>query len=395
MANRNVLLGCFVVLVSATQILLFLGHTMFSLPIDCTGSSSPSAAQLSVVSSMDRRKDVSSHSSSSCLFVISTSLRNRPNIMSQFASYRGDDTVGLWVNVYDDMSNKNNKTTAGASSSSNGNVLVNVDDDENHSRIITSAIPGLKPALWEHVVPQYTSDYDYLYFLDEDMMFDRSVFAFDQFRWAVERVDAVMATPKIIRMSAEGGQLRARPLGNSNLLRRGQKKKNELQQQQQQQQQQRRRRLQLAPLGLHKEEDVGERYAARVNVVEIGSFYVKTEAWNYFLDNVFIPSSETDCGPDCVWCKVFGLRGVGERFGSIPCLRTLHVGIVHLDTKTYHNKAVSKEKHDRYCIPAVEGYFNKTRDLYGIQGQFLLQCRDNKKEYLSVRDFGLTLDTYR
>eukprot|EP00562_Extubocellulus_spinifer_P006429 CAMPEP_0178531442 /NCGR_PEP_ID=MMETSP0696-20121128/33428_1 /TAXON_ID=265572 /ORGANISM="Extubocellulus spinifer, Strain CCMP396" /LENGTH=255 /DNA_ID=CAMNT_0020163343 /DNA_START=238 /DNA_END=1002 /DNA_ORIENTATION=- len=255
--------------------------------------------------------------------------------MSQFASYRGDDTVGLWVNVYDDMSNKNNKTTAGASSSSNGNVLVNVDDDENHSRIITSAIPGLKPALWEHVVPQYTSDYDYLYFLDEDMMFDRSVFAFNQFRWAVGRVDAVAA----------GADAAAR---QQQLVAAGEKKGNE----QQQQQQQRRRRLQLAPLGLHKEEDVGERYAARVNVVEIGSFYVKTEAWNYFLDNVFIPSSETDCGPDCVWCKVFGLRGVGERFGSIPCLRTLHVGIVHLDTKTYHNKAVSKEKHDRYCIPA-------------------------------------------
>ena len=51
------------------------------------------------------------------------------------------------------------------------------------------------------MVPQHTSDYEYLYFLDDDMLFDRNVFAFDQFRWLVQRVDAVISSPKIIRNS--------------------------------------------------------------------------------------------------------------------------------------------------------------------------------------------------
>ena len=339
----------------------------------------------------------------SCLFVISTSAANEEHILRQFNTYRDDPTVGLWINIYD-------KGSHGSSSNNNDIVSpaiasVSMGDSSSIS-ILRSEIPGLKPTLWEQVAPQYTSAYEYLYFLDDDMLFDRNVFAFDQFRWLVQRVDAVISSPKIIRNSVPESERRAAAAtssdggggvtagrisikkpsirGGGNILR-----TNTIMAQQ------RRRRLasqnggggggwRLNPLGLYKEETTADQLAAKVKVVEIGSFMIKTKAWHFFRENIFIPSSTSDCGPDCVWCRVFEKEGT--RFGAVPCLRTLHVGITHLDTKSYTGSR-SFAEHNQQCVAAVDAYFARAKEKYPAMEKLdLLQCRNKSVQYVSLSD---------
>ena len=339
----------------------------------------------------------------SCLFVVSTSFANEDDILRQFHTYRDDPTVGLWVNIYDNGSSNTNTNTINDVSPP---TITNVDIGNGSSvSVLRSEILGLKPMLWEQVVPQHTSGYDYLYFLDDDMLFDRSVFAFDQFRWLVQRVDAVIASPKIIRNNVPDSERRAaetsrggggvtagrisikggkKPVirgGGNNILR---TKTIPVKQG--------RRRLtssqgggwRLNPLGLYKEETTADRLAAIVKVVEIGSFMVKTRAWHFFRENVFIPSSTSDCGPDCIWCRVFEKEG--NRFGALPCLRTLHVGIIHTDTKSYTGSRTFAE-HNEQCVAAVNAYFDKANEKYpSMEKLDLLQCRDKSAHYISLGD---------
>jgi hypothetical protein len=125
-------------------------------------------------------------------------------------------------------------------------------------------------------------------------------------------------------------------------------------------------------------------------VLELGSFFIRTDAWLYFLENVFIPSEETDCGPDCVWCRVFGHSALAGRFGTVPCLRTLHVGIIHLDQKTYERATANDQQNELRCMATVKAYFDKAKRLYdGIEGQHIGHCWDKSMEYLSLSDVGL------
>ena len=392
---------CFVAVVLLRIDVLSSAAVHVGLPISSTGSST--AASLGPFGMADHAR---SPKLSSCLFVVSTSAANEEHILRQFDTYRDDPTVGLWINIYD-------KGSHGSSSNNNNDVVsptiasVSIGNGDGSSMsILRSEIPGLKPTLWEQVVPQHTSDYEYLYFLDDDMLFDRNVFAFDQFRWLVQRVDAVISSPKIIRnsvpeserMSAAatssggGGSVTAGRIsikkpsirGGGNILR-----TNTIMAQQ------RRRRLAsqnggggggwlLNPLGLHKEETTADRLAAKVKVVEIGSFMIKTKAWHFFRENIFIPSSTSDCGPDCVWCRVFEKEGT--RFGVVPCLRTLHVGITHMDTKSYTGSR-SFEEHNRQCVVAVDAYFARAKEKYPAMEKLdLLQCRNKSAQYVSLSD---------
>ena len=278
----------------------------------------------------------------SCLFVMSTSAANEEHILRQFNTCRDDRTVGLWINICDKGSNNNN------------NNYYNYNNNNGSTSILRSETPGLKPTLWEQVAPQHTSAYEHLYFLDDDMLFDRNVFAFDQLRWLVQRVDAVISSPKTTRNSVPESERRAAAATSSDggggvTAGRTSTKKPSIRgggsvlRTNTTMAQQRRRRLasqnggggggwRLNPLGLCKEETTADQLAAKVKVVEIGSFMIKTKAWHFFRENIFVPSSASDCGPDCVWCRVFEKEGT--RFGAVPCLRTLHVGITHdiLDT---------------------------------------------------------------
>lgn len=140
----------------------------------------------------------------------------------------------------------------------------------------------------------------------------------------------------------------------------------------------------LNPLGLYKEETTADRLAAKVKVVEIGSFMIKTKAWHFFREKIFISSSTSDCGPDCVWCRVFEKEGT--RFGSVPCLRTLHVGITHLDTKSYTGSR-SFAEHNQQCVAAVDAYFARAKEKYpGMEKLDLLQCRNKSAQYISLSD---------
>ena len=69
-------------------------------------------------------------------------------------------------------------------------------------------------------------------------------------------------------------------------------------------------------------------------------------------------------------------------------MRALHIGIIHLDTKTYL-EATRDEDHDKFCGDAVDKYFAKTEKLFGMKGQILLQCRDNSKKYFSLDDLWI------
>jgi len=308
----------------------------------------------------------------SCLFIISTSQENRPEIISQFSTYDDDKSVGLWVNVYNNRSSIHPHSISTTVSSGG-------------KRIITSSIPGIKPSLWQQTASgNYTKEYDYLYFLDEDMLFDKSVFAFDQFRWLVEHTDAVMATPKIIRMEANAGE--EPPAGGikgqvRSLLKPS--KNEDIDKQRQQQYWSR-----SAPLGLYKGESTADRIAAKVKVVEIGSFLIKQAAWNFFLSEIFVPSTESDCGPDCVFCRVFEQADT-RHFGKVPCVRSLHVGIIHTDTRTYTSALSQRENETNGtkccgCTAQINAYFEKLRQRYGIDGQKKKQCKDKSMEYMSL-----------
>jgi len=309
----------------------------------------------------------------SCLFIISTAKNTTQHILSQFASYDDDASVGLWLNVYNDNEEQFAITDGIVTTRTLGG-----------KSIISSSIPGLKPTLWERATSQYTSSYEYLYFLDDDMLFDKSVFAFDQFRWLVEHTDAVMATPKIIRMEANAGE--EPPAGGikgqvRSLLK---PSKNENIDKQRQQQYWSR----SAPLGLYKGESTADRIAAKVKVVEIGSFLIKQAAWNFFLSEIFVPSTESDCGPDCVFCRVFEQADT-RHFGKVPCVRSLHVGIIHTDTRTYTSALSQRENETNGtkccgCTAQINAYFEKLRQRYGIDGQKKKQCKDKSMEYMSL-----------
>mmetsp|Transcript_35905 Transcript_35905/g.78632 ORF Transcript_35905/g.78632 Transcript_35905/m.78632 type:complete len:364 (+) Transcript_35905:181-1272(+) len=307
----------------------------------------------------------------SCLFIISTSQENRPDIISQFSTYDDDKSVGLWVNVYNNRSSIHPHSISTTVSSGG-------------KRIITSSIPGIKPSLWQQTASgNYTKEYDYLYFLDEDMLFDKSVFAFDQFRWLVQRTDAVIASPRIIRMSAS---VEEPEKSTSEIITTGTIKKHAGGNRP------KRRRLGgvLDPVGIYKEENTADRLVAKTVVLELGSFFIRTDAWHYFLENVFIPSEETDCGADCVWCRVFGHSSLAGRFGTVPCLRTLHVGIIHLDQKTYEKATANDQRNELRCMATVKAYFDKAKRLYdGIEGQHIGHCWDKSMEYMSLNDVGL------
>ena len=394
---------CFVAVVLLRIDVLSSAAVHVGLPISSTGSST--AASLGPFGMADHAR---SPKLPSCLFVISTSAANEEHILRQFNTYRDDPTVGLWINIYDKGSHGNNNINNDVVSPAIASVSMG---DGSSISILRSEIPGLKPTLWEQVVSQYTSDYEYLYFLDDDMLFDRNVFAFDQFRWLVQRADAVISSPKIIRISVpesermsaaatssggggsvtagrisiKGGGKKPAMRGGGNILR----TKTIIAQQ-------RRRRLaslqngaggggwRLNPLGLHKEETTADKLAAKVKVVEIGSFMIKTKAWHFFRENIFIPSSTSDCGPDCVWCRVFEKEGT--RFGAVSCLRTLHVGITHMDTKSYTGSR-SFAEHNQQCVAAVDAYFAIAKETYPAMEKLdLLQCRNKSAQYVSLSD---------
>ena len=129
-----------------------------------------------------RVKNTSAAKTKLCLFVIPTSIKKLDFIEKQFETY---DPLyfGLIVNIYD--ANGKNET--------------------NVTRSITRLyFGGFKPKLYLSIGETEVEHYEYVWFMDDDLLFSKHVFPFDQFFHIVKSSDAVISTPKNIRNTNTG-----------------------------------------------------------------------------------------------------------------------------------------------------------------------------------------------
>ena len=128
-----------------------------------------------------------------CLFVISTHLENYELIVEQFESY-DPSKFGLHVNIYNRRFTSRTMTQ----------VLQQL---KSHSITVTY-IPGIKPKVWKFIGRPEVDFYEYVWFLDDDLIFSKNIFPFDQFIHIVREYDAVISTPKIIRYNKDALKLK-------------------------------------------------------------------------------------------------------------------------------------------------------------------------------------------
>ena len=92
----------------------------------------------------------------------------------------------------------------------------------------------------------------------------------------------------------------------------------------------------------------------------------------------------SDWGPDCVWCQIFSIH----HFGKIPCLRSNHYGLIHMDTRslTGGQKWKLAKKEDAHS-KALKLYKQKMESLY--KGRFVgkIDCRPHNIRYIGSEAF--------
>ena len=238
-----------------------------------------------------------------CLFVISTHLENYELIVEQFESY-DPSKFGLHVNIYNRRFTSRTMTQ----------VLQQL---KSHSITVTY-IPGIKPKLWKSIGRSEVDLYEYVWFLDDDLIFSKNIFPFDQFIHIVREYDAVISTPKIIRDSKDAPKHK----------------------------------------GTVTSETIGSQFFEVVDVIEIDSFMFKSDAWVFFHENILIDTPNSDWGPDCVWCQIFNIEPMP--YGNISCLRSSHYGIIHTDSKTNKmSRALNKANTN-----ALQSYSSKMNRIF-------------------------------
>ena len=170
----------------------------------------------------------------------------------------------------------------------------------------------MKTKLWQYVGSEVVRNYDYVWFMDDDMLFSKDVFPYDQFLQVVRKADAVISSPKIIRDTGKTKKHKGTVIG----------------------------------------ETLSSKFFEKVDMIEEDSVMFKQEAWIFFHDNILMDTPNSDYGADCVWCPIFTI----EHFGKVPCLRALHYGLIHTNGRTL-------------AIPNVhygkDGAHNRAKDLYG------------------------------
>lgn len=209
-----------------------------------------------------------------CLLVVSTSIKKISYITDQFKTY--DRTkYSLLLNVYEkgyhiDLSLQNKM--------------------RNESDIFLTNIPGIKSTLWNFVGKKFVEDFEYVWFFDDDMVFSKKYFAIDQFMEVAKFSNAVVSSPALMRHNKNARRVRR---AYSELF--------------------------------------GDELYAETKFIEIGSFMFKSNAWIWFHDTLLLNISDSDWGPDCIWCPLFTKF---TDFGSTACAIDLHHSILHLDTRS-------------------------------------------------------------
>jgi len=219
-----------------------------------------------------------------CLFIISTKMEYAPHILNQFQSY-DPSRFGLLLNMYDKS-----------------------DFSSDLPSVTMSYVPGWKSSLWVTITVDKVEGYDYVWFMDDDLVFSKKVFPFDQFHHVVKTMDAIISSPKVYRPSKKA-------------------------------------KFQYSEGKMKPQEIVGSQFTADVGVIEIQSFMFKTAAWVYFHDEMLLDIKDIDWGPDCFWCGMFRVE---SQFGNYSCIKTSYYGMTHLDRQSLdHNLNADKKYLDR------------------------------------------------
>lgn len=275
------------------------------------------------------------------LFVVSTSESNyNANfVQQQFKSYQnnGDNKnnktrVDILINIYD------------APKSSNAVIILDDNDGssksssniENKNNIMISRIPGYKSKLWANIDSRVAQNYEYVWFLDDDFVFNKDYFPFDQFMNQVDSNDAVLSSPKMIRHKRTTDDVWD---------------------------------------GIRSREEFGAEAGEVVNFIENGSFLFKSKAWIWFQKNFVIDTPYSDWGPDVIWCHVLKqerLHG-NTNFGKVDCFLSLLYGMIHIDTKSLTSiKSYDSGSKDKSNQKALSAYKMKLQEKY--HGEIGSEC---------------------
>jgi len=282
----------------------------------------------------------------SCLLVISTSQQNIGFVQKQFESYQNDNTEGqvdILINIYNSPEPSNSTAALGGNENRRGRS--NSSSASTTSNITFSHFPGLKPKLWKNIDSKLVTKYEHVWFLDDDMIFDKNHFAFDQFMVQVKLNDAVISAPKIVARDKDKHR------------------------------------------GLKSGDQFGSEAAGEiVDFIEINSFMFKTKAWIWFQENFVIDTPKSDWGPDCFWCKLFKYESENRcnQFGKVACFRSLLYYIVHTDSKT-HPRAWYTRKHRPNEI-ACEKYKNMLKEKYKRKVKFICHQKEAQKVPMELEE---------
>ena len=122
-----------------------------------------------------------------CLFVVSTSNKKFEFIKKQFETY-DPSYFGMIVRIYD--ANGTNETNTSGS-------------------ITRLFFGGIKTQLWQSISKAEVEHYEYVWFMDDDLLFSKHVLPFDQFLHIVKTSNSVISTPKNIRNTNTGKKHRS------------------------------------------------------------------------------------------------------------------------------------------------------------------------------------------
>jgi len=266
------------------------------------------------------QKKLDKYSKKICLFAITTSRFRYQDVLQQFYQYRNDTDFHLLLNFYD------NDMPPELSNSST-----------------TTFIHGFttKSSFWGALTRNVVQDYEYVWYMDEDMMFGLNFFPFFQYLHHIRAIKAVISTPKIIRVSEEHNRHQ----------------------------------------GTWMKEDLGQEFIQVAEKIEVDSFMFVTDAWIYFRENIWIDTPNSCWGPDCFWCKLFN---VVTDFGDIACARSLQYGIVHLNWKSLTGSSTFSKDDG---IAAIEMYKEHMKELGFVGDQKVeVKCKfgENSETFLDI-----------
>ena len=208
--------------------------------------------------------------------------------------------------------------------------MINIYDAQGKTQfpeegVTITYVQGFKPQIWNSINENFVSHFQYVWFLDDDMIFSKNYFPFEQFLFVVKETDAVISTPKIMRKNKNSSKHK----------------------------------------GTFMKEDFIDHLFANVGLIEIDSFMFKTNAWIFFHEQILLkPTPKSAWGPDCFWCELFQKHE--KNFGKNSCIVYLHHGLMHLNTKsltstkTYFTNANGNENGK-----AIDGYKDKLNQIYG------------------------------